>query len=157
MAATYRILLWRMSLHRDDCEQYIAHSFCNAQDSTIDTFPVAFLTQFYSTGNLPTINLANVSRFSFHYRNTVSLRRHTHTLIRFFVLFSFASTHPCNVRHAARSLTLSSRGRIFPTAPSSRQVSKRVKMLARSSRSRSEVRLVALGSRVIRKDKRMRK
>ncbi|KAH0828837.1 glycoside hydrolase family 18 protein [Lanmaoa asiatica] len=28
-------------------------------DSTIDTFPVAFLTEFYSTGNLPTIDLAN--------------------------------------------------------------------------------------------------
>ncbi|KAN0082356.1 glycoside hydrolase [Tylopilus felleus] len=28
-------------------------------DDTIDTLPVAFLTEFYSTGNLPTINLAN--------------------------------------------------------------------------------------------------
>ncbi|KAF8552320.1 glycoside hydrolase family 18 protein [Imleria badia] len=28
-------------------------------DDTVDTFPVAFLTEFYSTGNLPTINLAN--------------------------------------------------------------------------------------------------
>lgn len=37
----------------------------NAQDDTIDTLPVAFLTEFYSTGDLPTIDLANVSRFLF--------------------------------------------------------------------------------------------
>ncbi|KAG2336552.1 glycoside hydrolase [Suillus weaverae] len=31
--------------------------YCN--DNVINTFPIAFLDQFYSTGNLPTINLAN--------------------------------------------------------------------------------------------------
>ncbi|KAG9309716.1 glycoside hydrolase family 18 protein [Chiua virens] len=29
-------------------------------DNTIDTLPIAFLTEFYSTGNLPTIDLANI-------------------------------------------------------------------------------------------------
>lgn len=45
--------------------QYIPDASCNVQDDTIDTLPVAFLTEFYSTGNLPTIDLANVSRFLF--------------------------------------------------------------------------------------------
>jgi hypothetical protein len=31
------------------------------QDNVINTFPVAFLDEFYSTGNLPSINLANAS------------------------------------------------------------------------------------------------
>lgn len=72
--------------------KHVSHSFCIVQDDTIDTLPVAFLSEFYSTGNLPTIDLANVSRSSFHYGNTVSLHRRTHVLIRFFVLFPL-STH----------------------------------------------------------------
>lgn len=59
------------SLVTDGSNTFLIH--CNAQDNTVDTFPVAFLTEFYSTGNLPTINLANVSHcFHFHYRNNVS-------------------------------------------------------------------------------------
>ncbi|KAI7886797.1 hypothetical protein K492DRAFT_189898 [Lichtheimia hyalospora FSU 10163] len=35
------------------------HEYCN--DDTIDMFPIAFLTKFFSTGGQPEINLANAS------------------------------------------------------------------------------------------------
>ena len=33
------------------------------QDNAIDVFPLAFVTSFFSTGGLPSLNLANVSLF----------------------------------------------------------------------------------------------
>jgi hypothetical protein len=61
------------------------------QDSTIDIIPMAFVTQFFGTGGLPVINLANVRTMQIF--QTPSRTFHKRPLSHIFFSLSFFVSH----------------------------------------------------------------